>query len=277
MGGRLIKAFQNDKVAVDKLNETFYRSDIERDTFRQLSLECKDTTRNGRLESLANAYKCYCDNTIDNNIHDDDDRSKKAIKEIVDLIPVLNDQVQKIIQELVGTSPFHLSTLDNKLKQSKIAEKAYFAKNMTQDYMKEVRAHTFKGVSRLKSPTAHLIRFSDEQKYQVLSSVQPGDLVFTYTAGYMSSVFIPGKFKHGITYVGSPSDRTNVGLNEDNVAKYEDYIPEGETVKLLEKFQVMTSSLDFELNADVIEAVAEGVIFNNLCHIIDTHVNRLGM
>ena len=27
--------------------------------------------------------------------------------------------------------------------------------------------------------------------------------------------------------------------------------------------------------ADVIEAVAEGVIFNNLCHLMDTHVNRL--
>ena len=26
---------------------------------------------------------------------------------------------------------------------------------------------------------------------------------------------------------------------------------------------------------DVIEAVAEGVIFNNLAHIMDTHVNRL--
>ena len=29
------------------------------------------------------------------------------------------------------------------------------------------------------------------------------------------------------------------------------------------------------VDADVIEAVAEGVIFNNLSHLMDTHVNRL--
>ena len=29
------------------------------------------------------------------------------------------------------------------------------------------------------------------------------------------------------------------------------------------------------MTADVIDAVAEGVIFNNLCHLMNTHVNRL--
>ncbi|OEU22147.1 hypothetical protein FRACYDRAFT_232300 [Fragilariopsis cylindrus CCMP1102] len=273
--GRLVKAFQNDKVAVDKLNETFYRSDIERDTFRQIRLDCTDTTRNGRLEHLENAYKCYCDSDIgDDTIRDDDD-DDQANQEIVDLLPVLYGKIQKITQELVGTSPFHLSALENKLKQTKIAKKAHIAKTKTRDAMEDIRAHTFKGVSRLKSPTSYLIRFSEEQKSDVFSRIKSGDLVFTYTAGYMSSVFIPGQFKHGITYVGSPKDRADVGLNGENVSRHKDSLPEGETTKLLEQFQVATSSLDGELNGDVIEAVAEGVIFNNLEHIMDTHVNRL--
>ena len=274
--GRLVIAFQNDKVAVDKLNETFYRSDIERDTFRQIRLDCTDTTRNGRLEHLENAYKCYCDSDIgDDTIRDDDDDDDQANQEVVDLLPVLYGKIQKITQELVGTSPFHLSALENKLKQTKIAKKAHIAKTKTRDTMEDIRAHTFKGVSRLKSPTSYLIRFSEEQKSDVFSRIKSGDLVFTYTAGYMSSVFIPGQFKHGITYVGSPKDRADVGLNGENVSRHKDSLPEGETTKLLEQFQVSTSSLDGELNGDVIEAVAEGVIFNNLEHLMDTHVNRL--
>jgi hypothetical protein len=62
----------------------------------------------------------------------------------------------------------------------------------------------FKDVSRLKSPTARLVRFSDEQKARVYGLLRPGDLILTYTAGYSSDVFIPGAFKHGITFVGTP-------------------------------------------------------------------------
>jgi hypothetical protein len=272
--GRLVRAFQNDKIAVGKLNLAFHRSDIERDTFRQIRLDCMDTTRNGRLESLENAYKCYCDINIgDDTINYDNDN--QATQEIVFLLPILYEKIQKIIQELVGSSPFHLSALENKLQQTKIAKKAHITKTKARDTMKDIRAHTFKGVSRLKSPTAYLIRFSEEQKSDVFSRIKPGDLVFTYTAGYMSSVFIPGQFKHGIIYVGSPKDRVDAGLNGENVSRYKDSLPEGETTKLLEQFQVCTSSLDAELNGDVIEAVAEGVIFNNLEHLMDTHVNRL--
>lgn len=95
----------------------------------------------------------------------------------------------------------------------------------------------------------------------------------------MSDVFIPGAFKHGITYVGSPTDRDEAGLNADSVARIWDDLPEGEVATLLRQFEISSipslNKDEKEVEADVIEAVAEGVIFNNLCHIMDTHVNRL--
>ena len=42
--------------------------------------------------------------------------------------------------------------------------------------------------------------------------VQPGDLILTYSMGYMSNVFLPGVFKHGITFVGSPRQRHKAGM-----------------------------------------------------------------
>ena len=47
--------------------------------------------------------------------------------------------------------------------------------------------------------------------------LQPGDLILTCTAGYISDVFIPGMFKHGITYVGSPVQRADAGLKTDSL------------------------------------------------------------
>jgi hypothetical protein len=53
----------------------------------------------------------------------------------------------------------------------------------------------------------YVVVFSDAQKQEIFKLLEPGDLILTYIAGYMSDVFIPGNFKHGITYIGSPDDR----------------------------------------------------------------------
>jgi hypothetical protein len=135
--------------------------------------------------------------------------------------------------------------------------------------MYAVRSVIFKDVSRLKSPTAHLIKFSAAEKKQVFELLQPGDLVLTYTAGYMSSVFIPGVFKHGITYIGTPAERQELALSTDDLPASERY----QTEILAKNLKKM--KLDDGKEADMIEAVAEGVIFNNLSHIMDTHINRM--
>jgi len=274
---RLVHAFQDDPVAVDQLNQKFNRSEIARDTFRQLQLDCMDTTRHGRLESLDHAYHCYCET--------DQARSTYFMEDDVDvddeLLPDLYAKTKTLTTALVGTT-FQYMALENKLQQTTLAKNTYRAKRTTGDLLKKIRAQTYKGVSRLKSPTAYLIQFSATQKRDIFARLQPGDLVFTYTAGYMSSIFIPGHFKHGITYIGSPDARRTIGLTADTLATCCHTNDEGavlptttaEQRKLLAQFEVSSASLDANLSADVIEAVAEGVIFNNLEHLMDTHVNR---
>jgi hypothetical protein len=137
------------------------------------------------------------------------------------------------------------------------------------DLLFAARAHLFKGVSRIKKPEAHLIKFSADQKRQVYDALEPGDIILTFTAGYISDIFIPGAFKHAITFVGSPRVRQDTGLSADRLA----WVPDGERDALLKSIAVAT--LPSGQQADVIEAVGEGVIFNHLGHIMDTHINRL--
>jgi len=134
----------------------------------------------------------------------------------------------------------------------------------------EIQAGVFQRVSRLKKPRAHLISFSDEQKKQVIDLLQPGDILLSYTAGYASSLFIPGEFKHAMVYVGDASMRRKMEMNFSQV-----HLPTGSSGRreVTKKFKQETTKDGRQ--ADLIEAVAEGVKLSNLEHVMDTHINRL--
>ncbi len=89
------------------------------------------------------------------------------------------------------------------------------------------------------------LRLTAAQTAQVKSLIQPGDIVLTYRAGYLTNLVFPGKFKHGMTYVGEQA------------------------------------ALDTHATAgsrfDVIEAVMPSVTQNSLDYILGAHINRLAV
>lgn len=152
----------------------------------------------------------------------------------------------------------HIVTLGRKMEDS-LVESSY-----------EIRAGVFVRVSRLKKPTAHLIHFSDKQKKQIVNLLQPGDVLLSYTSGYVSSLFIPGEFKHAMVYVGDTHRRHKINRGFSQVR-----LPCGSLGRrdVLKKSKQETTKNGRQ--ADLIESVAEGIKFSNLEYILDTHINRL--
>jgi len=146
-------------------------------------------------------------------------------------------------------------------------------RQMEDDFSKSsytVRAKLFYRVSRFKNPRAYLIHFSDEKKEEVIQQLEPGDLVMSYTSGYVSSFFIPGQFKHAMIYVGTVEDRRKIGLVGSRVS-----VPGvASNEKKVRADFIQGKTLEGR-EADMIEAVAEGVKFSDLRHVMDTHINRL--
>jgi hypothetical protein len=127
----------------------------------------------------------------------------------------------------------------------------------------------YNSVSDIKTPGTGPIDFNPRQMATIKAVLEPGDLILTYTAGYMSNIFLPGKFKHGMTYVGTVQQRHQAGIEEVLAGRF----PEARIRAI--RAGMAVDQLETGYDADVIEAVAEGVIFSSLDYLLKTHVNRL--
>jgi hypothetical protein len=157
------------------------------------------------------------------------------------------------------------------LRQNWLADKTRRLTRQLSDNLYIAQGILFNNVSDIRRPMSPPADFNPDQVKTIKSLLQPGDLIFSFTAGYMSNVFLPGKFKHGITYVGTPEQRAALGLT---VAAVRD-IPPGKRAKLEQ--DIKTAKLPTGYDADVIEAVAEGVIFNSLDYLLKHHINRMAV
>jgi len=253
----IVSRFADDPLTIKQLNERYYRSEIPFGSYDRMR---ENVTLPDLLDATSRIKTLY-----DKEMADPQSalaglaRSDAEYAELIAQIPVLQNVAETRLHHVAQLFPSHAEVEARTRKDAGLQHTTLYA----------IRAFLFKEVSRLKSPGAHIAVFSDANKEQIFSLLEPGDLILTYTAGYMSDVFIPGAFKHGITYIGTPDDRRSIDLSADMLPPYERFNIE----KLTEDLQ--RSSRPDGRQANMIEAVAEGVILNDLEYIMDTHINRM--
>jgi hypothetical protein len=246
------------------LNESFYRSEIPAGTYDLIALAATNTKRR---EALTRAWALH-----EKELTDPKGSAVAAVAlddpELASVLASLAPLRVRVEAQWKGVDAGHdrvLTDLDHGL-----AADASRASGRSFDSVAyETRSLVFKNVSRIKNPTAHLIQFSPAQKRELHGMLRPGDVILSYTAGYVSDVFIPGTFKHGITYVGVEEERKEAGLTSASLP-IQDRSRAADFASNITKDRMPDGS-----TADLIEAVAEGVKFSNLDTILDTHVNRL--
>jgi hypothetical protein len=139
------------------------------------------------------------------------------------------------------------------------------------DQIYSAQGQLYKNVARIKNPAKTIVRFSPAQVRKIKSLLEPGDVMLSYTAGYMSNVFLPGKFKHSITYIGDAEERGQIGLTEEGLAAMATDDRQARRMLAAARMERLPSGEE----ADVIEAVAEGVRIYSLEKLLTTHINRL--
>lgn len=264
-GSFLVAAFAGDAVAIAKLNEAFYRSEIAAGTYDRLELAFTSDKRDAELGAAWRLHERELRDPTSPlaKLRFTDAVAAALLEETAGLYARAAKQITLIREQAPG------GALYEKSRHERVATLGREALAELGEAGYASRALLFKDVSRIKKPGAHTIRFSADDKRTLHALLQPGDVILTYTAGYISDVFIPGVFKHAITYVGGADERAAVGVSITDAPSF----AEPEAARLQES--LATDTLADGTPADLIEAVAEGVKFSNLDHILDTHVNRL--
>ena len=263
----LVSTFAEEPQVINKLNEAYYRSGVPRGTYDKLF---ESVTSVDNIETLKTAWQLLSDELTDQSsilfkISKSDPVYGNLVNQINDYYDKSILQMQYILEE----NSLLLPNVANRLRQTAIIIKAKAAKDKFGDNLYAARGILFLNVSRIKSALASNIDFTSDQLQKIKSMLQPVDIILTFSDGYMSNVFLPGKFKHGITYVGSPEQRATVGLSPEKLCN----VPDCKIEKLSNdlKCTMLSSGHD----ADLLEAVAEGVIFNSLEQITDEHLSRM--
>jgi hypothetical protein len=122
---------------------------------------------------------------------------------------------------------------------------------------------------RIKNPTARPLAFTEEQLREIRSQLRPGDIVLTYTEGCASNFVIPGTFKHAVTFIGTEEERLRMGMTPEFIVA----AARPNNVRLPQTLAI--THLKNGKPADVVEAIAEGVLLANFEELLATRVNRM--
>ena len=254
-----VDLFADDPVAVAKLNEPFYRTEVPGKSYDRFRLSVTSPHVSSRLEASWDLFREESKERRISDLQSSDPGYSRLVKQMPADYQRAMSSLEKVREDTITASVTH-------------SEAAALVRRARRDLDKSsyrARGLLFKHVGRIKNPATGVITFSEKQYAEVKRLLKPGDIVLTYTGGHLGDVFIPGRFKHGITYIGSPKQRKAAGLD---VEKLPGAAGRG-ALELPPEFR--RGKLDDGKDADVIESVAEGVIFNCLRHLMDTHVSRM--
>ncbi|MDA0811854.1 MAG: YiiX/YebB-like N1pC/P60 family cysteine hydrolase [Verrucomicrobia bacterium] len=256
-----VQSLQLDPSVITKFNEAFLRSDEPRGTFDRLfhSVTSSDDWRR-RVKGEHAMARLGVSNMAP--------PFAAGLQRAIDL-HASSGKVRKLVIKR-GYAAF--PELSNELHHTLLAAWVRENRSGFTDRIRSARNVLFAEVAAIPYPGEDLSEFTPAQKRRLHRLLQPGDVLLTYTGGYMSNLFLPGTFKHAITYVGHNGQRRKAGLNPSRI----DFIDGGKFTRLREHLEIeRLGGTSGQMPADVIEAVAEGVIFNSLDHLLDTHTTRI--
>lgn len=266
---RFVAVLLKEKKVVRLFNAEHPRFDIPANSYQRLTYE---VTEIERIELLHVAWYLFSRQLEDPaSCLAKLQKADPAYADLVLKMYRLNADTQLQTDYVLHGGHDGLPSLSNRLHHSRIAKLGEEVESSTGYESYKGRGFIFKNVARIKKPTAHVVKFSPEQVQAIKKLLQPGDILLTFTAGYMSDFFLPGQFKHGITYIGSVEERNNAGLTKAYLG--DQAVSEQQREELIERLNLTKTPDGYSV--DVIEAVAEGVVMHSLEQLLATHINRM--
>lgn len=245
----LVLGFLDEPKAVRKMNEIHHRYDIPAGSFDSVFAA---VTAPENIGAVRAAHRVF----------DEEHRKQDALlvrlaaddrefNELLEQADAWHERASASTDRILEKESLLLPDVANFLRRSLLMDHARSASRHISENLYVVQGLLYNNISDLKRPMTPPADFNPDQVRLIKSLLQPGDVIFSFTAGYMSNVFLPGRFKHGITFVGTPEQRAAFGLSAAAVRGVA-----GPKRKKLDA-DLRTAKLETGYDADVIEAVAD--------------------
>jgi len=252
--GILITKNMGDDQVIDKLNEAYFRSGISRGSFREVYHSLTNLENLDKLDIARELITTEMDEpgTPLNLLIMD-----PTYGPLITNLESLHYTHVKLREEILNHFVLITPGLTNRLRHSTIKKKVEKLIGKAGGRFEALKAIVFTHVGHIKAPGIEPLIFSEDDKNQLLTLLQPGDIILTYSEGFMSNIFLPGIFKHGIVYTGKRENWEKSDWDKIQITDHQKSL--------------------IQLNHNIIEAIAEGVVSGPLEEILDTKINRLAV
>ena len=248
----LILQTSGNELLIKKLNEEYPRTEIKGDGLNYI---ISNLTEPNNIKNIDIANEFFKRQIIENN----------KLYESTDLFPFVDELINYTKTLSKEYESYKKTILDNytilPLQAAEIMQVATIEEtvnNMVDDaggQLKAIQEFLFTIMADVRMPLVEGIKFSRRQKKQIIKSLKPGDIILTFSSGYLSNIFLPGYFKHVLSYTGKNNLKKNKFLNQvqlkDNQKKY------------------------IQSDHDIIEANSDGVRTEELDSYLNGYANRI--
>ena len=252
--GILITKNMGDDQVIDKLNEAYFRSGISRGSFRKVYHSLTNLANLDELDIARELITTEMDapGTPLNLL-----RMDTTYGPLITKLESLHYTHIKLREEILNHFVLITPELTNRLRHSTIKKEVGKLISKAGGRFEALKAIVFTHVGHIKAPGIEPLIFSEDDKSQLLNLLQPGDIILTYAEGFMSNIFLPGIFKHGMIYTGRRENWDQSDWDKIHITDHQKSL--------------------IQVNDNIIEAIAEGVVSGPLEEILDTGINRLAV
>ena len=256
----ILQTAENEPL-VEKLNEEYPRTEIKSDGLNYI---INNLTEPKNIKNIDIANELFKRQIIEEN----------KIYKASDLFPFIDELITYSKTLSKEYEDYKKLILDNytilPLQAAEIMQVATIEEtvnSMIDDaggQLKAIQEFLFTIMADVRMPLIEGIKFSRRQKKQIIKSLKPGDIILTYSSGYLSNIFLPGYFKHALAYTGKQNFKKNEFLSlvqlKDSQKKY---IQTAHNIIEANSDGVRTKELDSYLNGYANRIIAFRPKLNN--------------
>ena len=195
----LVLSTSNNQLLIDKLNEEYPRTEIKG---QGIDFIISTLTNPDYLNNLDIANEFYKRELNKNKSLDKPSEFSEFIDELLSMTTKLSLFYEKHKQTILDNYTILPLEAADIMQVTTIEETVNDMINTAGSQLKAIQEFLFTLTADVRMPLVEGIKLNRRQKKSFKKSLKPGDIILTYSSGYLSNLILPGYFKHVFSYTG---------------------------------------------------------------------------